>query len=203
MTLKNLHRITGIIVSIFVIAHLFNHSMAWFGIATHQRILDTFRIAYQQPIIEVFLISCFLFQAFSGVKLILKLRKKEEKTTFEKVQIYSGVILGLFIIQHIAATIGQRFYFKFDTNFYFASRVVLQNPIKWYFIPYYALGIMSFATHVANVHEHKMISRIGEQQAKVHFWVIISLFALATFLILFVFMGGRFEILIPKEYLVY
>jgi hypothetical protein len=203
MTYKNLHRITGIIVSIFVIAHLFNHSMAWFGIATHQQILETFRVVYRQPVVEICLISCFLFQAFSGVKLIFRLRKKEEKTIFEKVQIYSGVILGLFIIQHIAATIGQRLYFKFDTNFYFASRVVLQNPIKWYFIPYYILGIMSFATHVANVHQYKMISRIGERQARVHFWVIISVFALLASLILFVFMGGKFEIVIPKAYLVY
>jgi hypothetical protein len=203
MTYKNLHRISGIIVSIFVIAHLFNHSMAWFGIAIHQQILETFRIIYRQPIVEIGLISCFLFQAFSGVNLIFRLRKKEEKTIFEKVQIYSGVILGLFIIQHIAATIGQRLYFKFDTNFYFASRVVLQNPIKWFFIPYYILGIMSFATHVANVHQYKMISRIGERQAKAHFWVIISFFSLITTLILYVFMGGRFEIIIPKDYLVY
>lgn len=203
MNYKNLHRISGIIVSVFVVAHLFNHAMAWFGIATHQRILEIFRVVYRQPIVEILLIGCFLFQAISGLKLIFRLRKKEEKTVFEKVQIYSGVILGLFILQHIAATIGQRFYFGFDTNFYFASRVVLQNPIKWYFIPYYALGIMTFATHVANVHEHKMISRIGERQAKVHFRVIIFLFALVTALILYVFMGGRFEILIPKEYLVY
>ncbi len=203
MLLKNLHRITGIIVSAFVITHLFNHSMAWFGITTHQRILDTLRIVYRQPVIEICLISCFLFQAFSGVKLIFRLRKKEEKSTFEKIQIYSGVVLGLFILQHIIATIGQRFYFKFDTNFYFASRVVLQNPIKWYFIPYYALGIMSFATHVANVHQHKMISRIGERQAKIHFWGIIGVFAIITTIILYVFMGGRFEIIIPSEYLVY
>jgi hypothetical protein len=203
MTYKNLHRITGMIVSVFVIAHLFNHSMAWFGIAIHQRILDTFRVVYRQPIAEVCLISCFLFQAFSGVNLVFRLRKKEEKTIFEKVQIYSGVILGLFIIQHITATIGQRWYFKFDTNFYFASRVVLQNPIKWFFIPYYILGIMSFATHMACVHQSKMISRIGERQAKIHFWGIISFFALVTTMILYVFMGGRYEIIIPKEYLVY
>jgi hypothetical protein len=203
MTYKNLHRITGMFVSVFVIAHLFNHSMAWFGIAIHQRILDTFRVVYRQPVAEVCLISCFLFQAFSGVNLVFRLRKKEGKTIFEKVKIYSGVILSLFIIQHITATIGQRLYFKFDTNFYFASRVVLQNPIKWYFVPYYILGIMSFATHVANVHQHKMISRIGERQAKAHFWVIISFFSIVTTMILYVFMGGRFEIVIPKEYLVY
>jgi hypothetical protein len=203
MNYKKLHRISGIIVSVFVIAHLFNHAMAWFGIATHQRILDTFRIIYRQPLVEILLIGCFLFQAFSGLRLIFRLRGKAKKTAFEKLQVYSGVVLGLFILQHIAATIGQRLYFKFDTNFYFASRVVLQNPIKWYFIPYYALGIMSFATHVANVHQYKMISRIGEQQAKAHFWAIISLFAIITALILYVFMGGRFEILIPKEYLVY
>jgi hypothetical protein len=203
MTYKNLHRITGIIVSVFVIAHLFNHSMAWFGIATHQRILESSRIIYRHPVVEICLILCFLFQAFSGVNLIFRLRKKDKKSTFEKTQIYSGVILGLFIVQHIGATIGQRFYFKFDTNFYFASRVVLQNPIKWYFVPYYALGIMSIATHVANVHQYKMIPRIGELQARIHFWIIISIFALVTTLILYVFTGGQYEIIIPKEYLVY
>jgi hypothetical protein len=203
MNYKNLHRISGIIVSVFVIAHLFNHAMAWFGIATHQQILESFRIVYRQLVVEICLIRCFLFQAFSGVNLIFRLRKKKEKTVFEKVQIYSGIVFGIFIIQHISATIGQRYYFGFDTNFYFASRVVLQNPIKWYFIPYYILGVMSFATHLANVHQHKMIPKIGERQAKIHFWAIISLFAFVTTLILYVFMGGRFGIVIPKEYLIY
>lgn len=110
MTQKNLHRFSGIIVSVFVIAHLFNHTMAWFGIATHQQILDTLRIVYKQPVLEIILIGCFLFQAYSGVSLIVRLRNKEEKTIYEKLQIYSGVVLGLFIIQHISATIGQRVY---------------------------------------------------------------------------------------------
>jgi succinate dehydrogenase/fumarate reductase cytochrome b subunit len=54
--MKQLHRITGIIVAVFIILHLFNHSMAWFGVETHQKILDTFRSFYRIPIIEIILV---------------------------------------------------------------------------------------------------------------------------------------------------
>jgi Domain of unknown function (DUF4405) len=197
---KNLHRITGIIVSIFVVAHLFNHAMAWFGIETHQRIIDILRIVYRQPIIEFLLVACFLFQAISGFIFIKKLWRKNNKSTYERIQIYTGIIFGIFIIQHIAATLIQRKMFGFDTNFYFASRVVLDFPFKLYFIPYYFLGIMAFALHVANIHRNKIVSRVGEKQAKWHFYLILGAFLCISVLILYVFMGGRFEINIPNEY---
>ncbi|PWK27943.1 hypothetical protein LV89_01350 [Arcicella aurantiaca] len=203
MVFKNLHRFSGIIVSVFVVAHLFNHTMAWFGIATHQQILEFLRIVYQQPVVEIILIGCFLFQAYSGVILIVQLRNKEEKSSYEKLQIYSGVVLGLFIIQHISATIGQRIYYQFDTNFYFASRVVLQYPINLFFVPYYFLGILSFALHIANVHRLKIMKAVGQKQAQTHFTIILSLFILVAILILFVFMGGKYAIVIPNQYQVY
>lgn len=203
MAYKGLHRITGVIVSFFIAAHLFNHLMAWYGIAEHQRILDALRVVYRNRVGEVLLIGCFLFQACSGVKLIGTLRKKEKMAAIEKVQIWSGIAFGLFILQHIAATVSQRLYFKFDTNFYFAARVVLQSPWKYYFIPYYFGGIMSLAVHVAAVHRKKVLPAIGAKRAKIHFWVIILLLAAIACIILYVFSGGRYNIIIPKEYNIY
>lgn len=203
MSLKQMHRITGIIVSIFIFAHLFNHLMAWNGIETHQKILDALRVVYRNIFVEAILISCFLFQSYSGVKLFFKLNKKENKTSTETIQMYSGLILGIFVINHAAAAIGQRLIFHFDTNFYFASRVVLQNPWKFFFIPYYFLGVYSFGTHIANIHKTKMVLIIGEKKAKIHFYTIVGFFTFIAITILYLLMGGHFEIHIPKQYNVY
>ncbi len=201
--MKQLHRITGIIVSVFIILHLFNHSMAWFGVDMHQKVLETLRQFYRIPPIEVILVSCFIFQAVSGIKLFFQLRKKKEKSKYEKLQMYSGLLIGLFLLQHIPATIGQRLLNGFDTNFYFASRVVIQEPLLYYFVPYYFAGIVAVGLHIANVHRHKIGPKVGSKAAQIHFYAILSLFIIVAFIILYSFMGGRFEIVIPNEYNVY
>lgn len=201
--MKQLHRITGIIVSVFVALHLFNHSMAWFGVQTHQKLLDAFRQFYRIPLVEIVLICCFVFQGISGVKLFLRLRKKEGKSRYEKIQMYSGLLLGFFLLQHIPATVGQRLLYGFDTNFYFASRVVIQKPWLYYFVPYYFAGIVVIGLHIANVHAQKISSKTGKGTAQIHFYTILTFFILLAFIILYSLMGGRYEIVIPKEYNVY
>jgi len=197
--MKQAHRITGIIVAIFIIAHLFNHLMAWFGIATHQTILEALRSIYRIFIIEIILIASFLFQAMSGILLFFKLRKKASKSSYEKLQMWSGLIIGLFILQHIPATLGQRWLQDMDTNFYFAASVVKGTPLAFYFAPYYFLGITSVGIHIANVHRHKITSRIGTKAANIHFYTIITLFSLAAIMILIVFMGGYYDFDIPES----
>lgn len=201
--MKQLHRITGIIVSIFIVAHLFNHAMAWFGIETHQSILESLRLVYRIPVIEFLLVLAFVFQAISGGIQFLKLRKQTHQPTFFKIKLYSGLILGLFILQHITATIGQRWYYEFDTNFYFASRVVLQSPALYYFIPYYFLGIMAFAAHIASVHREKIMPTVGVKTATIHFYLILMVFFTLALLILYIFTGNLYEIEIPAVYNVY
>ncbi|MFK7934883.1 MAG: hypothetical protein AB8G22_15345 [Saprospiraceae bacterium] len=201
--MKNLHRISGILVSIFIIAHLSNHAMAWFGIAIHQSILASLRKVYRIPIIEIILVAAFLLQAVSGVRLFFQLRKKGDKSSVEKIKMYSGLIIGLFIIQHIPATIGQRILLDIDTNFYFAANVVLQEPLLYYFIPYYFLGIMAFGTHLAVIHREKVAPMVGLAQAKIHYYLILGLFLILTILILYVFTGNLYEIEIPAVYQMY
>jgi len=116
---------------------------------------------------------------------------------------YSGLVLGYFLLQHIPATIGQRFLYGFDTNFYFASRVVIQAPWLYYFVPYYFAGVVAVGLHIANVHRQKISLKVGAKVAQIHFYAILSFFILLAFIILFSLMGGRFDIVIPKEYNVY
>ncbi|TAE30066.1 MAG: hypothetical protein EAZ91_11535 [Cytophagales bacterium] len=201
--MKQLHRITGIIVSVFIALHLFNHAMAWFGVETHQELLETFRIFYRNTAIEITLVCCFAIQIISGVRLALALLKKRDKTRYERIQMYSGLVFAYFVLQHIPATIGQRLLHGFDTNFYFASRVVVQKPWLYYFVPYYFIGVSVIGLHIANVHQHKISPKVGESSAKIHFYLIVSFFVLLASIILYSLMGGRFDIVIPEEYNVY
>jgi len=177
--------------------------MAYFGIETHQAILDSFRKVYRIPIIEFLLVSAFVFQSISGIRLFFKLRKKETNTSLEKLKMYSGLVLGLFLLQHIPATIGMRWYYEFDTNFHFAARVVIQEPWLYYFIPYYFAGIMAFAIHVAAIHRGKVTKFVSSQQATFHFYGILFFFFLMAILILFNLTGMFYEIEIPSQYNVY
>ncbi len=201
--MKNLHRITGILVSLFIVAHLGNHLIAISGIETHISVMNSLRVIYRNPIIEPILILAFAFQSISGIRLFYRLLKKKEKSTQDKIKMYSGVILAVFIINHIAATIGQRLYFELDTNFYFAARVVLQDPFYYFFIPYYFLGIMAFGVHLAVVHRDKVSNYISPHQARIHYYGIIGLFLLISIMILLIFTGSFYDIRIPKVYNVY
>jgi len=111
--------------------------------------------------------------------------------------------MGLFIFQHVTASIGQRIQFGFDTNFYFAANVVLQWPIKIFFIPYYFLGIFTLGLHIANTHRIKISNYIGEKKAKVHFFIIVITFTIIAITILYLLMGGHYSITIPEQYNVY
>jgi succinate dehydrogenase/fumarate reductase cytochrome b subunit len=200
---KTLHRITGIIIAVFVSAHLFNHAMAWFGIETHREVMEALRKIYRQPIIEILLVIGFGFQVYSGIKQVKNLKKKSFLAFNDRIQIYSGVVFAFFIVQHIPAVLFQREYFKLDTDFYFAARVVLETPFKFYFVPYYFLGMMAFGVHIAATHRKKMTESGKQKQADFQALLIVLLFLLVTGIIFYVFMGSRFPIAIPHEYHVY
>lgn len=203
MKLVSIHRITGIMIAVFVSAHLFNHAMAWFGIETHREIMEALRNIYRQPVVEILLVVGFGFQVYSGLKQVKNLKKKNPITFNERIQIYSGVVFAFFIVQHIPAVLFQREYFKLDTDFYFAARVVLEAPFQFYFVPYYFLGMMAFGVHVAATHRKKVAESGKWEKADFQAVLIILFFLIVTGIIFYTFMGGRFPIAIPHEYEVY
>ncbi|MCA0231485.1 MAG: hypothetical protein LCH91_13520 [Bacteroidetes bacterium] len=194
--IKSLHRIAGIIIAIFAAAHLFNHAMAWYGIETHQLIMASLRTIYRNPVVEFLLITSVLFQVYSGIQLFRRWLRDGERTLSAKLQAYSGVLFAFFILQHVGATLSQRFG-SLDTDFYFAARVVLETPLKYYFIPYYFMGIMAFGVHIGTTHTRKMTQLHRERAGRIQaIGFVVAMLTLAV-LILYIFMGGSYSIVIP------
>lgn len=186
MTIKLVHRISGIMVSIFIALHLFNHLWGILGAERHIAMMDTLRIVYRNIFAEVILLTAITIQLLSGVKL-LKNSPKSVKTGFEKLQIYTGAYLLFFLTVHLAAVLGARYFLQMDTNFYFGVSGINTFPLNLFFIPYYGLAIMALFGHFAS---------INRKHAK----KIVATGLMLTIVLFYGFTNGFKGVEIPKSY---
>lgn len=152
---KVLHYVSGITLSIFIGAHLFNHLVALLGVTAHIQVMNMLRQVYRNPIIEIFLLVVVAIQIVSGVRLVFR-RRGKNTSFYQKLQVYSGMYLAFFLIAHTVATVWQgRQVLGLDTNFYYAAIVVNSLPATFFFMPYYFLAVMSVFGHTAAIHYQK------------------------------------------------
>ena len=199
MTIKRIHYISGLTITIFIGLHLFNHFCSIFGADKHLEIMKTLRLFYRNIFIETILLLAVFVQIISGLKLF-KSNRKTATSQFEKLHIWTGLYLAIFFIIHLSAVFGGRLILDLDTNFYFGVAGLNSFPLKLFFIPYYGLAILSFFGHIASIHSKKMKTNIlnltPKQQAKA-----ILIFGVALTIILFYGLTNHFHgVTIPKEY---
>ena len=199
MTTKKTHYVSGLVITLFVGVHLFNHLCSLFGAEKHIEIMHVLRFVYRSVFIEFILLSAVLVQIISGLNLFIA-NRKTANTFFEKLHSWSGLYLAIFFMIHVSAVLSGRFLLHLDTNFYFGVAGLNSFPSNLFFIPYYALAIISFFAHIASIHFKKMKSTIfnltPKQQAK-----IILMVGLLITIILFFGLTNHFKgVTIPANY---
>lgn len=155
MIVKKIHYISGLIITIFVGFHLFNHVWSIFGAEEHIEMMNLFRIIYRNIFVELILLIAVFVQIFSGLKLF-KTNRKRAIAIFDKLHIWTGLYLALFFVIHVSAVLAGRYFLKLDTNFYFGVAGLNTFAFNLFFIPYYGLAIFSFFGHIACIHNKKM-----------------------------------------------
>lgn len=155
MSISKIHRLSGIIISIFVGVHLFNHILSVFGAETHIETMRFLRLFYRHIFFESLLITAVFFQIISGIKLFKQGRKKAF-TFFDQLQIWTGLYMAGFFIIHLLAVLVGRLILNLDTNFFYGVAGINTFPFNLFFIPYYSLAIFSFFGHIACIHQKKM-----------------------------------------------
>jgi len=151
MKLKQLHRISGIIIAVFLVLHLSNHLFALGGPALHISVMKYFRMVYRFPPVEVMLLLCVTIQIISGLRLVFT-KGFRKQPLYVIVQAVSGIYLSLFLINHVRAVLLARYEWHVETDFYFASGVAVHYPEKLFFIPYYTFSVLCAFTHIACAH---------------------------------------------------
>jgi hypothetical protein len=199
MTLKKIHFTSGLIISIFIGLHLFNHGFSIAGAEKHIELMSALRLFYRNIFTETILLSAVAVQIYSGLKLVT-VKRQIAKTFFEKLQIWTGLYLSFFFLIHVGAVFTGRFILHLDTNFYFGAAGLNYFPFNLFFIPYYFLAVVSFFGHIAAIHHQRMTKTIfrfiPRQQA---IFIITAGICFALFLIYgLTNQLSRFQI--PAEY---
>lgn len=70
MSISKIHQLSGVIISIFVGIHLFNHTLGVFGVETHIDTMRVLRLFYRHIFFESLLFTAVLFQIYSGIKTV-------------------------------------------------------------------------------------------------------------------------------------
>jgi len=147
MRAKHIHRITAIILGLFIVSHLIVHLFAVGGIEAHLKALDAVQWIYRNPLGEIILVAAIVTQIVTGLKRLKAKRKSPNK--WAKSQVLSGLYLMFFLIIHTSAAIFTHNVFGLETDFYWAAGSMNISPVKYFFWPYYFFAILAFFLHIS------------------------------------------------------
>jgi hypothetical protein len=197
--MRKIHYLSGLVITTFVGIHLLNHLCGIISPEKHIEVMNALRPFYRNVVIETLLLFAVLLQIFSGLKLFFS-RQNKVSSRFERLHIWTGLYLAIFFIFHIGAVLIGRFILHLDTNFYFGVAGVNTFPFNLFFVPYYALALLSFFGHIAAIHNQKSKKRIlgllPNQQAN----VILLIGILMTVSIFYALTNGFNGVEIPDEF---
>lgn len=201
---RRLHRAGGLVITFFALLHLGNHLLAWAGVPLHQQALEMLRLLYRQPLVEWALLLVLTTQLMTGTARAWASWRAADPTPGKRTQLnlqaISGLVLGGFLMVHVAAVLAGRHMLQVDTNFYFAA-AGLHSPWVWFFAPYYFLGVCALGVHLGCVAQARMPPQPSALRRVLPGLVMVVGLLLAGLLVALM-AGGLVEVRIPAHYLV-
>ncbi len=197
--MTRIHHIAGLVITAFVLIHLFNHLCSLTGVDNHIKVMQALRPFYRNLVAEAILLFAVLVQITSGAKLLVK-KRKNATSFFDKLQVWSGFYLLFFFVFHIGAVLMGRWILNLDTNIYFGAAGLNTFPYVLFFLPYYGLAILSFFGHIAAIHSLKMKNDLLGINPIKQAYLIFILGIILSLLILYGLTNGFNGIEIPREY---
>lgn len=117
----------------------------------------------------------------------------------KKIHYISGLTITIFVI-HLSAVFVGRLFLQLDTNFYFGVAGLNNFPTNLFFVPYYALAIISFFGHIAAIHNQKMQQNIFGLTSNGQSKLILTLGIGLTIVIFYGLTNHFLGVQIPTEY---
>jgi hypothetical protein len=151
--LRVAHGVVGLVATIFISFHLFNHMFSLLGESAHAHIMDLGRHIYRSSFIEPIVVLAMLFQATTG--LILAWKFSAHKCDFPRLfQVTTGIYMSIFILGHLNSVfIYARTFAGIKTDWNFATGDpigMINDPWSIRLLPHYALGVFFVLAHLAS-----------------------------------------------------
>ncbi|MFC6634221.1 hypothetical protein [Microbulbifer taiwanensis] len=197
--LHRLHRLSALLISLYIVFHLANHLAALGGVEAHIRFMDGYRNVYRNWLVEPLLLTCVLFQVASGITFIIR-RRGRRHGFFDRAQAASGAYLAFFLLFHLGAVLYGRHFQGLDTNFYFAAAGLQVGAYPAFFMPYYALAVLAYFTHLACGLRWLLRRRLPPQALDRAATGTMALGLLLAVTIVATFSGALYPVHLPAEY---
>jgi hypothetical protein len=192
---RRTHRISALVLALFLSMHLTNHLAGLWGVAAHQAFMDAVRLVYRSTIAEPLLLAAVLVQVTTGIAQIRSIWG-QRRGAWARTQVISGLYLAFFLANHTFWVLVARIGYGLDSNFYLAATFLTIWPFPLLFAPYYILGVMALFAHIACAINFRVRSPIGERIALAS----IGAGAMVATAIMAVFMGALYDIQLPSAY---
>ncbi len=131
----------------FIVMHLTNHSLALWSIDLHISAIEFLRLWYRSDLIEPVLLALLIIMILTGIPMVVHYAS-HESDKFRRVQMATGVYIGLFLCAHIMATFGARSY-GVETDWIFATGETGLLHSQSILFPYYTFSVFFLILHVA------------------------------------------------------
>ncbi|MCW8126105.1 hypothetical protein OQE62_05940 [Microbulbifer halophilus] len=198
--LHRLHRISALLISVYVLFHLTNHLVALAGVEAHIDFMRSYRQVYRAAPVELLLLICVFFQVASGITFILR-RRGQRRGFFDRAQAISGGYLAFFLLFHVGAVLYGRSQ-GLDTNFNFAAATLNLGAFPVFFTPYYTLAVAAYFTHLACGLRWLLRARLPTATLDRAAVALMALGLLLGLTIVATFSGAFYPVRIPAEYCV-
>lgn len=151
--LRVAHGVSGAIVAIYVLFHIFNHLFGLISPEAHGAVMEIGRKVYRSTVIEPLLIAALLFQVITGLRLAWTWNEASVDR-YRVFQIASGVFLSVFILGHMNSVfVFARTFLDIPTDWAFATGLptgLIQDPWNIRLVPHYALGVFLMLAHLCS-----------------------------------------------------
>lgn len=151
--LRVTHGVTGAIVAVYVLFHIFNHLFGLISPEAHGAVMDIGRKVYRAAAIEPLLVAAMLFQIATGLRLAWTW-SDASIDRYRVFQIASGVFMSVFILGHMNSVfVFARSFLKIPTDWAFATGLptgLIHDPWNIRLVPHYSLGVFLVLAHLCS-----------------------------------------------------
>lgn len=145
--LSSVHRLSAVILTVFVLAHVVNQALAFVSVPAYSAMRSVMRVASQQPVTYTLIVAAVAIQIVTGAAIGLK--NVRAGAMARNLQTVSGWCLAAFLLVHVfsgllmrqpeAATTAAVAVNQFD---------LLATPRSAAQLPFLLLGVAAFLFHV-------------------------------------------------------
>ena len=181
---RRIHGYSAMLIALFALAHISNHSLGIISLPTHAAVLHVLRLVYRQQVMETVVVLAVLVQSSTGLVMVWKSYLRSG-TPVRNMQILSGLFLALFFFSHLSAVYHTR-QRGIDTDFAWAvsgQAGLLGVKGSAALVPLYTLSVLMIFTHLASQMRRRLPRVVSERVAQNAFYGVLALGGVATLVI--------------------